>query len=731
MKRICTALAALALAATTLSATPGQPAHATGTAKSIAAADDDKPQGEVVPVQVTGNPEDRWNLVVLGDGFTAEERDEFLERVDEHLNVMWSLEPYRSYRNYINVYAVTIPSPESGVSCDPSLDAPVKNTPLKMKFWSGCRADGIQRLLVMDQGAAKQYAGLAPKADQVLALANSSTYGGAGGSYATASAGNPLSALISPHELGHSFGKLQDEYDYYARGQDSGSYTGSEPTSVHHSLMTQDEMRDQQAKWWRWLGERSESGGTIGRFEGGLYKTSGIWRPSQHSMMKSLGFYMDQVSREHMTAGLSGAINLIQRSTPNDEPVGRKSQIWIDPAHPVFHELDISWQVNGRERSRFDGDRSLDLRRAGVREGDEVTATVVDNTEFVRDPKLRSSDRMTEQRTWTVGPAATEPAPPVEPGIVLATPNEQAVGSDNVLWVDANHPRDYEFTTTWRLDGRRILGRGPSVDLGSIRLPDGNHTVSATITDPKHRRAPAAEQSWVIDNTDGTVTATVADPIEVDEDRDGNTHYTVRESFTLDLANSDDQPGHVVSEFRVNGDGWYHYFGSPEDASAPFPFTTRGTNVDDLIYGNLGTGGISLSPFAKRTPGYGTHTIEYRTIDAAGNIADAQELTVTVLPETDPEPGAVPITAEAVTGCPEDETVVEVTAVNDSDARAKITVETDYGRRTFAKVRPGRTVTAEFETDQPTTENGTAKITATSSDDEATYDVPFNRYACS
>ena len=30
--------------------------------------------------------------------------------------------------------------------------------------------------------------------------------------------GNALSALITPHELGHSHGGLRDEYDYYARG---------------------------------------------------------------------------------------------------------------------------------------------------------------------------------------------------------------------------------------------------------------------------------------------------------------------------------------------------------------------------------------------------------------------------------------------------------------------------------------------------------------------------------
>ena len=67
---------------------------------------------------------------------------------------------------------------------------PRLDTPLAMQFWSGCRSNGIERLLVMDNAKARSYAALVPQHDQILALANSSLYGGAGGSYATASADN-------------------------------------------------------------------------------------------------------------------------------------------------------------------------------------------------------------------------------------------------------------------------------------------------------------------------------------------------------------------------------------------------------------------------------------------------------------------------------------------------------------------------------------------------------------
>ena len=66
-----------------------------------------------------------------------------------------------------------------------------------------------------------------------------------------------------------------------------------------------------------------------------------------------------------------------------------------------------------------------------------------------------------------------------------------------------------------------------------------------------------------------------------------------------------------------------------------------------LTYGNLGTGGLSKATFEQSftdahpsggfEPGYGTHTVEHRAIDAAGNIGDADHFRATVLPGGSPE----------------------------------------------------------------------------------------------
>ncbi|MGH8776635.1 MAG: M64 family metallopeptidase [Jiangellaceae bacterium] len=136
---------------------------------------------------------------------------------------------------------------------------------------------------------------------QTLAIFNSFTYGGIGGTHATTSGGSPQGPLISTHELGHSLGQLSDEYPYSSRDVVRDRYDGPEPGSFHHTIRTDTHsMIDDQFKWWRWIGEESLSGGVIGLHEGGQSRPCGVRRPSEHSMMRWIGFYFDQIGREHM-----------------------------------------------------------------------------------------------------------------------------------------------------------------------------------------------------------------------------------------------------------------------------------------------------------------------------------------------------------------------------------------------------------------------------------------------
>ncbi|TDX03356.1 M64 family metallopeptidase [Kribbella sp. VKM Ac-2566] len=575
------------------------------------------PDATVVPIQVTGPAASRFNLVVMGDGYTAAELPKFREQLDKHLNILWSIEPFKSYRNYVNVYAVEIASPESGVDCDPGLTDPKRDTPLQMGFWGGCNPSSVQRLLTVSQAAATQYADLVPGTTsanrQILAIGNSDTYGGAGGTYATASGGNALSALITPHELGHSLGGLQDEYDYYARGERGAPYVGPEPSSIHHTLLTEKQMLDQHKKWWRWLGEKSESGGTIGRYEGGMYAGSGVWRPSAHSMMKALGYYFDQPSRERMTQRLSAKANLFQDSTPAG-PVAPDQVVWLQTLHPVDHELDVTWAVDGTALPTANA-RSVDLSTLDLASGPHtLSATIVDPTEFIRDPAVRP----TATRSWTVDPSLRAAAQTFEPTFIGSTSTEHPVGADEVVYAETKQSAG---AIVWKVDGRIVdnPGNDRDFDLAPLKLT-GRHTLTA--------QTGSETLSWDVDGVQPVVTPTMSKPLLTVQKPSGP-EYIYNDAFTMGLAATDDSAGYVVPEFRVDGDGWYNYYGWPTDASAPFRFTAEGTAIDQLVYGKLGV--PRIVPWDEVPPGYGRHQVEYRAIDAPGNIGDPRRFAVTLL----------------------------------------------------------------------------------------------------
>ena len=126
-----------------------------------ASAQEPLPEPKVVPVQVTGAPTERLNIVVMGDGYQKDQQELFRKDLDRNLAVMWATEPFRTYRNYINIYAVELASIDYGVRCDPDgrkrspdgtvrdtgeREGPIdgKRTALRMIFQNGC-ADPLSR----------------------------------------------------------------------------------------------------------------------------------------------------------------------------------------------------------------------------------------------------------------------------------------------------------------------------------------------------------------------------------------------------------------------------------------------------------------------------------------------------------------------------------------------------------------------------------------------------------
>lgn len=650
----------------------------------------------IVPLQVTGPANERLNLIIFGDGYTADEMDKFRADVDRNQNVQWGVEPFRSYRNYFNVYMVETPSKDSGISCDPDDGNVRRDTVFNLEYARQCPADPLARGVTYGAGGAQArdailrdhvapFLGIPANSQniQTLALANTFTYGGIGGVHATTSGGSPQGPLVSLHELGHSLGQLQDEYPYSSREYPGSPHPNSEPTSLHHTRMSSEEMIEKKAKWWRWLGEESESGGIIRAadpdgYESGSTRGSNVWRPSEHSMMRWIGFYFDQVGREIMTQRITGMRNANKMpvsSTPEGE-IGTEDVLWVETMHPRFHMLDVTWEINGEKVADTKNSRYLELAKMNVKAGDNIKVTIKDKTEFVRDPAYLDGPRMTQTREWTVG----NPLPKKEVDIKFTNHSTTLhnLTHDEIVYVETTNPNDRVLHVTWELNGEKIEDENNTrhLDLSKYDLPNGALELKATVTDPMDPEGKSDTVSWTIDNGLPTAEKTLSDPLT----KLGSEHYVYFNEFDILLDPKDNQPGFVVGELRLNKDGWFNYFGFPDAPfGTPFKFSHSGSVVKALVYGNLGTGGPSKAAFEQTytendpggpfIPGFGTHLVEHRAIDAAGNIGLSKGFDVTVLP------GDKPACTEKITGKQRKLAVKEgVVCVEDADVSGGITV---------------------------------------------------------
>lgn len=163
---------------------------------------------EVVPIEYNGDPAHKVDLLLLGDGFTADEHAYFIERAQEMADELFARSPFRERRQDFNVWALAPAAAESGVS-RPSTgiyrDSPVGAT------YDAFRSE--RYILTSENKPWRRIASSAPY-DFVEILANSDVYGGGGiyGLYSTAAVNSEWAPYLFVHEFGHHFAGLADEY---------------------------------------------------------------------------------------------------------------------------------------------------------------------------------------------------------------------------------------------------------------------------------------------------------------------------------------------------------------------------------------------------------------------------------------------------------------------------------------------------------------------------------------
>ena len=156
-------------------------------------------------------------IVFLGDGFTKDEQNFFEEKVKAYTQNLFKFEPFKTYKNQITVYGISTVSNESGISNENF----TKDSYLKVlrygNYFSFSDEDKKFETLIelLEKTFDKDEAENAAKVSTIHVVCNeNSRHGGSLNprwSFSTL-ADEWKNGETAIHELGHSIGRLGDEY---------------------------------------------------------------------------------------------------------------------------------------------------------------------------------------------------------------------------------------------------------------------------------------------------------------------------------------------------------------------------------------------------------------------------------------------------------------------------------------------------------------------------------------
>lgn len=248
--------------------------------------DDRLPGYKVDTLSRNGDPKNKVDVVFLPDGYTALEMDQFIADVKRLTKALFSAKPFHQHKHDFNIYAVKVPSAESGT--DVPGEQLYKNTAFNSSFYT---FDTPRYLTSQDMLSIHNAAALAPY-DQIYLLVNTDRYGG-GGFYnylAVTSVGHKQSESVFIHEFGHSLAALADEY--YSSKVAYNDYYNLDVEPWEANITT---LVNFETKWGDLIGKTiprptpriSKFSKVVGVFEGGGYLAKGIYSPVMDCRMKS------------------------------------------------------------------------------------------------------------------------------------------------------------------------------------------------------------------------------------------------------------------------------------------------------------------------------------------------------------------------------------------------------------------------------------------------------------
>ncbi len=258
---------------------------------------------------------DNNNIIILGDGFNAKDISEgkLMSAAQDAYGYFFDIEPYKTYKEYFNVYTAISVSPESGIG---NVNRIVYN-----RFNTKAAGGGVNNG-ASDWNEIMKYACNAPTISEsnlgstlVIMIPNTTEYAGTcfmfDDGFAVAYCpmsdyGYPLDFRgVVQHEAGgHGFGKLLDEYIYH-----NAFIDGCDCSCCPHHF----ELASLKAKGygrnlslsgkmsevdWSHLIFHPKYSGIVDVFEGGYMHTRSVYRSEQNSCMNNDIPYYSTISRQ-------------------------------------------------------------------------------------------------------------------------------------------------------------------------------------------------------------------------------------------------------------------------------------------------------------------------------------------------------------------------------------------------------------------------------------------------
>jgi len=183
------------------------------------------PLGDVWIVLESGLPNEKVDLVLLGEGYTAEQRDKFHADAKRLTEELFSFEPFKSRRSDFNVRGIFLPAPEEGISRPHA--GRFRRSPTSTQY---SIFDSERYVLSLDNRALRDVLSAAPY-EFVIIMVNEKQYGGGGiyNLHSTAAVGTEFADYIFVHEFGHHFAALADEYYTSPVAYETGGEEHTEP----------------------------------------------------------------------------------------------------------------------------------------------------------------------------------------------------------------------------------------------------------------------------------------------------------------------------------------------------------------------------------------------------------------------------------------------------------------------------------------------------------------------